>query len=196
MERMNFSQHGTAPGHDQQYWCPQPRRHRKTYLATTWASYLCRTTNYLRTSPLFSVRCAMVTFSTSKITSRKNLHPLLHFATSSISRNSLNYDILEKILHPISDITKIHSDVLSSIFPSALGNTQSPVSLHARTTTWLNISRPNTRPCHLIRPLVAARHDVWRKTTTPAQSSTDKEKIGSDAAAKATKAKQRSGRQP
>jgi hypothetical protein len=77
-------------------------------LADMRASSPCHAANCLRTSPSSSVRCTPATCFSLKITSKKNLHLSLDFATLSVATRSTNYNILAKIPHQISEITKIH----------------------------------------------------------------------------------------
>jgi hypothetical protein len=106
-----------------------------------------------------------------------------------ISRNSLNYDILHKIPHPISDITKIHwlenSLQRCPQFDIPIGtwkslNTNSP---HDRTSPSFSTYRPNTRPCRPTHLLVAAKPSTQQMAQ--AQQTRDKAVNASVTAAKA-----------
>jgi hypothetical protein len=91
-----------------------------------------------------------------------------------VSRNSLNYDILAKIPHQISEITKIQwlENSLQrcpqfDTSPSERGNPPTPASLHAPTTIWCNTYQRNTLPYHLIHPAAEGNHSVSTTPPTP-----------------------------
>ena len=105
MERMDIGQHGTPPSHDQQHWSTQPLYHREAQRARGILSLTCQQLLGHITVMFGSLHANDVFYIENHI--KEELTSFAAFR-DFISRNSLNYDILHKIPHPISDITKIH----------------------------------------------------------------------------------------